>query len=104
MNLIVKCYWFNIEMHRTFTNFGVSKILLQCYRSFFFFFWSKNPGKKLSLFPQKCEVKIINNTIINVSWASTHHIRVISEGSCETEDWSNDDENSALITGINDIF
>jgi len=26
---------------------------------------------------------------------------VISEGSCDTEDWSNDPENSALITGIN---
>jgi len=24
-----------------------------------------------------------------------------SEGSCDTEDWSNDAENSALITGIN---
>jgi len=34
----------------------------------------------------------------------THHIRVISEGSCDTEDWSNDVENSALITGINDIL
>jgi len=31
-------------------------------------------------------------------------IRVISEGSCDTEDWSNDAENSALITGINYIF
>jgi len=30
-----------------------------------------------------------------------HHIRRISEGSCDTEDWSNDAENSALITGIN---
>ncbi len=28
---------------------------------------------------------------------------MISEGSCDTEDWSND-ENSALITGINYIF
>jgi len=26
---------------------------------------------------------------------------VISEGSCDTEDWSNDAENTALITGIN---
>ncbi len=26
---------------------------------------------------------------------------MISEGSCDTEDWSNDDENSALITAIN---
>ncbi len=24
------------------------------------------------------------------------HIRMISEGSCDTEDWSNDEENSAL--------
>ncbi len=28
---------------------------------------------------------------------------MISEVSCDTEDWSNDAENSALITGINDI-
>ena len=39
--------------------------------------------------------------IINVSWAADQHIRMISEGSCDTEDWSNDAENSALITGIN---
>jgi len=25
-----------------------------------------------------------------------HHIRMISEGSCDTEAWSNDAENSAL--------
>ncbi len=29
---------------------------------------------------------------------------MISEGSCDTEDWSNDAENSALITGINSIL
>ena len=29
---------------------------------------------------------------------------MISEGSCDTEDWSNDAENSAFITGINDIL
>jgi len=39
--------------------------------------------------------------IINVSRAANHHITVISEGSCDTEDWSNDAENSDLITGIN---
>jgi len=27
-----------------------------------------------------------------------------SEGSCDTEDWSNHAENSALVTGINDIL
>ncbi len=30
-------------------------------------------------------------------------IRIISERSCDTEDWSNDTENVALITGINYI-
>jgi len=30
-----------------------------------------------------------------------HHIIIISVGSCDTEDWSNEAENSALITGIN---
>ncbi len=29
---------------------------------------------------------------------------MISEGSCDTEDWSNDAENSALITEINCIL
>ncbi len=38
------------------------------------------------------------------SWAANQHIRMISEGSCDTEDWSNDAENSALITEINYIF
>ncbi len=38
-----------------------------------------------------------------VYWAANQHIRMISEGSCYTEDWSNDAENSALITEINNI-
>ncbi len=29
---------------------------------------------------------------------------MISEGSCDTEDWSNDAENTALISGINYIL
>ncbi len=41
-----------------------------------------------------------NNIIINVSGAANQHIRMISEGSCDTEDWSND----ALITAINTIL
>ncbi len=28
-------------------------------------------------------------------------LEMISEGSCDSEDWSNDAENSALITAIN---
>jgi len=34
--------------------------------------------------------------IRNVSWAENQHVRMISEGSCDTEDWSDDAENSAL--------
>jgi len=38
----------------------------------------------------------------NVSWATNQHIRMISEGSCDTEDWHcNDAENSVDITGLN---
>ncbi len=47
---------------------------------------------------------IINNwapEIIDNNWAANQHIRMISEGSCDTEDWSNDAENSALIIEIN---
>ncbi len=29
---------------------------------------------------------------------------MISEGSCDTEDWSNDAENSTLITGFFNIY
>jgi len=32
----------------------------------------------------------------NISWASNQHIRMMSEGSCDTEDWSNDAGISAL--------
>ncbi len=40
-------------------------------------------------------------TVINFDnnktfWAPTQHFRKISEGSCDTEDWSNDAENLAL--------
>ncbi len=37
-----------------------------------------------------------NNGFQHVSWAANQHIRMISEESCDTEDWSNDAENSAM--------
>ncbi len=40
----------------------------------------------------------------NKRWTANQHIRMIHEGSCDTEDWRNDAENSALITGINNIL
>ncbi len=46
--------------------------------------------------------KILLNTVFVTDsskkrfWAANRHIRMISEGSCDTEDWSNDAENSVL--------
>ncbi len=47
---------------------------------------------------QKCSIftTVFNTDNNNVFWAANRHIRMISEGSCDTEDWSNDVENSAL--------
>ncbi len=47
---------------------------------------------------------IINQHIRSATLIINQHIIMISEGSCDTEDWSNDAENSALITGINYIL
>ncbi len=51
-----------------------------------------------SRIPQKYEVELFSTLIMirNYSWATSPHVRMISEGSCDTEDWSNDAENSAL--------
>ncbi len=42
----------------------------------------------------------------NVAWFSQKYsaAQLISEGSCDTEEWSNDAENTALITAINYIL
>ncbi len=53
----------------------------------------------ISRFPQKYYSAQVFSTfiiIINDSWASNQHIRIIFEGSCDTEDWINDAENTAL--------
>ncbi len=42
--------------------------------------------------------------IISVSWAANRHIRMISEGSCDAEDWRNNAENWFAITGVNYIL
>ncbi len=57
-----------------------------------------NPLKSITV--SKTFFNIDNNNQKNVSWAANQYIRMISEGSCDTEDWSNDAENSDLITGI----
>ncbi len=61
------------------------------------FYSANNPEKILSS-------KNWHLKIINVSWAANPNIIMISERSCDTEDWSNDAENTALITEINYIW
>ncbi len=53
--------------------------------------------------------KINSITIFNIDnkkclLSSNQHIRMISEKSRDTEDWSNDAGNSVCITGINYIL
>ncbi len=33
-----------------------------------------------------------------ISWEANYHIRMISEGSYDTEDWSNDAKNAVLLS------
>ncbi len=39
-----------------------------------------------------------------VSWAPDQYIKLISEGSRDTEDWSNDAENSAISSQQENTF
>ncbi len=54
--------------------------------------------KSISCSKNKLSSTTVSTLIIN------QHFRMTSEGSRATEDWSNDAENSALITGINCIL
>ncbi len=66
---------------------------------FWTFYLPKNPENCIKKFLQKYEAAQLFSTLIlmsNIPWAANQHIRMISEGSCDTEDWSNDAENSAL--------
>ncbi len=58
------------------------------------------PVSSLVCAPWQYETAELFSTLIIIRNAANQHIRMISEGSCDTEDWSNDAENSALITEI----
>ncbi len=59
------------------------------------YYSSKNPKKMYHGFHKSFTQNALL-IIINVSWAANQHIRMISEGSRDAEDWSNDAENSDL--------
>ncbi len=62
---------------------------------FFFFF---------TLFIHQRFLKKETQVIIFFFYIINQHIRMISEESCDTEDWSNDVQNSALITELHYIL
>ncbi len=72
---------------------------------FFFFFQIKCYSFEFSIHQrilkkvlQVSQKKLNSTTVFNiVSWAPNQPIRMISEGSCDTEDY-NDAENSSLIS------
>ncbi len=70
----------------------VTEDFKQCY---WFKVWGKlKLGQKRHL---QCYLRFLSTLIIrNVSWAANQHIAMISEGSCDTEDWCIDAENSAF--------
>jgi len=65
---------------------------------------TKNSEKHIAVSTNILSSTTVSTLIItrNVSTAAIH--QMISEGSCDTEDWSNDAENTDLITGINYII
>ncbi len=58
---------------------------------FFWTFYSLNNPEAAQMYSTAASI-----IIRNVSWAVNKHIRMISEGLCDTKDRSNDVENSAL--------
>ncbi len=62
------------------------ELSIQRILNYYFFFWVLT--------------KILNRIIFNIDeiFVLAPNIRIISEESCDTEDWSNDDFNSALLS------
>ncbi len=80
----------NISVSTVFSNFLFIRML--------------KTKQKISLFPQKYEAERLFLTLIiirNVSSAANQYIRMISEGSCDTEDWRNDADNSEIYVFLN---
>ncbi len=81
--------------------YNVTKYLYFKYIVLLNFLFIKESQKKKSQFPLKYEAAHLFSTLIIIrffSWAANDND---FWRSCDTEDWSNDAENTALITGIN---
>ncbi len=60
----------------------------------------RNPEKNINISTQNITqlFSTLTKWEILISWAPNRDIRMISEGSCDNEDWSNDAENSAVLS------
>jgi len=66
---------------------------------FYFLFITESEKKKIVITIYRkilSSISVININNNNNNIAANQHIRMISQGSCDTEDWSNDAENSVL--------
>jgi len=50
------------------------------------------------------QINALSNFLLSKNPAKKTSFQTISDRSCDTEDWSNDAENTTLITGINYIL
>ncbi len=50
------------------------------------------------MFLKKYEATQLFSTLVLIYWASNQYIMIFSEGSCDTECWSNDAENLDLAS------
>ncbi len=101
MSITMKKFFF-LHILYTVQKFGVCKnfYLFQINGVLFNFLFIKT----VSHFYKKYQAAYLFSTWLIIRNVSKQHIQIISEGSCDTEDWSNVAENSALITGINYIL
>ncbi len=71
-----------------------------CLKCWVHLHWYYGPFSALnSVFLHVSVQKLFSTLIImqKCFFSSNQHIRMISEGSCDSEDWSNDAENTALV-------
>ncbi len=95
--LFFKILWLVISKEQHLFEMSLLSLLINLMHPWWIkVFYSQIFNGNVSLFTLKIWSSTTFIIIRNVSWAAYQHIRMISEESCDTEDWSNDAEYSAL--------
>ncbi len=105
-----KLYFYSARIH-SINQLSKDKVLFQRNAVLLNFLFIKESlknvnGSNKTVFAEILRSNSVSTLIIirDVSWAANQHIRMISEGSRDTEDWSNGGQNSALHHRINYIL